>query len=120
MNWVTLTYRSLKLKHSMRFLLIFSICSLAIAGVVWACADYDDTPFSIFSPEAFVSKQYTPFFYDSYNWYYGTRVDVEDNNNRFNAQVLSEWDSYLNHQVNQPALAYLLLKSSRAGIDSVS
>jgi hypothetical protein len=120
MNWVTLTYRSLKLKHSAKFLLIFSICSLTIAGVVWACAGGDDTPFSIFSPEAFVSKEYTPFFYDSNDWYYpGTRVEIEDNNNRFNDQVISEWDNYLNHQLSKPALEYLLLHSSKAGIDSV-
>lgn len=74
----------------------------------------------MFTPEAFVSKEYTPFFYDSHDWYYpGTRVEIEDNNNRFNEQVVSEWDNYLDHQLSKSALEYLLLHSSKKGIDSV-
>jgi hypothetical protein len=119
MNWVTSTYRNLKLKQSTRFLLIFSICILAVAGTVWACSFEDDTPTSIFSPEAFVSKQYTPFFYDSENWYYGKNVEVTDNNQRFNEQIIDEWDAYLKHKLNPTTLNYLLLKGDRKGIDSV-
>ena len=87
--------------------------------MVWACGGWEDDGFSVFSPEAFVAPQYTPFFYDGSNWYYGRQIEVEDNNNRFNSQVVDEWDNYLNHQLSKPALQYILLHSSKAGADSV-
>ena len=115
MNYITLINQSLKLRRSIKFLLIFSTLSLAVGGVVWACSwEEDDSGPSMFTPEAFVSKEYTPFFYDSHDWYYpGTRVEIEDNNNRFNEQVVSEWDNYLDHQLSKSALEYLLLHSSK-------
>jgi hypothetical protein len=120
MNWVTLTKQNLRLKRSARFLLIFSACSLAVAGAVWACAFEDDSSSSVFSPEAFVSKQYTPFSYDSEHWYYGGNVEISDNNNRFNSQVINEWDGYLNHTLSRSALRYLLLSAGKGGVDSVN
>jgi hypothetical protein len=120
MNWLILTYQNLTRKASTKFLLIFSFCTLAIAGIVWACADGGEENYSMFSPEAFVAKDYTPFFYDSNYWYYGQSVEVDDNNNRFNDQVVDEWDTYFNHQLNKPTLRYLLLKVSQKGIDSVN
>lgn len=86
-----------------------------VAGVLWACSFEDEGSLSsMFSPEAFVSKEYTPFFYDSQYWYYGGNVEIDDNNNRFNEQVIGDWDNYLNHQLNRSALRYLLFQSKEA------
>jgi len=87
--------------------------------VVWACADSEESAYSIFSPQAFVSKDYTPFFYDSEYWYYGKNVETEDNNNRFNEQVVNEWDDYLGHQLSTSVLRYLLLNAGKKQIDTV-
>lgn len=73
----------------------------------------------MFSPEAFVAKQYTPFFYDTEYWYYGKNVETDDNNSRFNKQVIGDWDKYLNHRLDTGALQYLFFKCRRKDIDSV-
>ncbi|WP_158795949.1 hypothetical protein [Pedobacter sp. L105] len=120
MKYHQLIFHRLPLKLSWKFLLIFSICILVTGGIVWACADgdYDDGSYSNFSPEAFVDHQYSPFFYTSSTSYYGDADD--DSNTRFNGLVLSEWDDYLNHKIDQKSLKALLFNTTLTGLDSVS
>lgn len=110
----------MKQKISKKFLLIFSICSIAIAGVVFACSDggYDDYETSSFAPEAFVNAEYAPFFFISYTTYYNNAYDVDDSNKRYNQQIVTEWDSWFDHQVDTASLKKLLIKASAGGIDS--
>ena len=110
---------NLQIKPFGKFLLLFSISILAIAGIVYACADDGYADASIFSPEAFVSKQYTPFFYDASYWYYKGNMEVDGNNSRFNDLIVTEWDDYLGHQLKKPVLQYLLLHANQRMIDSV-
>lgn len=114
----------MKQKISFSFLVIFSACTLLTAGVVWACAGGDEEEYSVFSPEYFVDKQYTPFFYDGVNDYYGTNgygdtTGMYDNNIRYNHQVMQDWDDYLQHRVATHELQQLLFTLSRTGLDSV-
>ncbi|SHF77288.1 hypothetical protein SAMN04488522_103607 [Pedobacter caeni] len=90
--------------------------------MVWACADYgysDD--YSSFSPEAFVAKEYTPFFYSDFSTYYTKDYTYRDDNTntRYNDQIVKEWYDYFGQQLSKTDLQYLLLKASAKGIDSV-
>lgn len=107
-------------KISRKFLLIFSTAVFAAGGIAWACADsgYDDSDSSNFTPEAFVSAQYAPFFYASSISYYGYPSD--DSNTRFNEQVLKEWQDYFGKQLDKETLNTLLFKVSGGGLDSIS
>lgn len=121
MNSATSIYQHLKQKISRKFLLFFSLCSLSLGGIVWACADYGfDYEYSSFSPEAFVSPEYTPFFYTEYISYYGGGYDspYDKNTARYNDQVVSDWYRYFDKKIDSSALNHLLLKASAAGIDS--
>ncbi|HEY0177942.1 MAG TPA: hypothetical protein VGC08_16280 [Pedobacter sp.] len=102
-----------------KFLLIFSLCMLAIGGIVWACADGDDddSASSNFTPEAFVAKEYTPFFYAAYISYYDHNED--NSSTRYNQVVLKDWDTYLEKKITEKDLETLLFKSTYGGIDSV-
>lgn len=122
MNLATSTFQHLKQKISKKFLIIFSLCSLSIGGAVWACSDYGfDYEYSSFSPEAFVAKDYTPFFYTEYVAYYngGYGSVYERNTERYNDQVITDWYKYFDQKIDTTALKYLLLKASSKGIDSV-
>lgn len=102
-----------------KFLLIFSFSLISAAGIVWACGggDWDEADYSNFAPEAFVDRQYSPFFYNSWQSYYGT--DVNDNSNtRYNRQVVEEWEGYLKNKVAVKDLNTLLFTASYGGIDS--
>ncbi|SMC58349.1 hypothetical protein [Pedobacter africanus] len=121
MNLATSIYQHLKQRISKKFLLIFSLSSLTLGGVVWACADYGfDYEYSSFSPEAFVAKDYTPFFYTEYISYYGGGYGspYESNTSRYNAAVTNDWYAYFDQKLEKPALEYLLFKASAKGIDS--
>lgn len=112
----------LKQRISKKFLLIFSLGTLSLGGVVWACADYGYTDdFSSFSPEAFVAKEYTPFFYSEFSTYYTKDYSYRDDNSntRYNDQIVKEWYDYFGQQLSKNDLQYLLLKASAKGIDSV-
>ncbi len=87
--------------------------------MVLACADSEPDTYSIFSPEAFVQKDYTPFFYDNEYWYYGKSVETDEINSRFNNEVITDWDNYLNHKLDTGTLQYLFFKCDRKNIDSV-
>jgi len=106
-------------KLSTKFLLIFSLALISAGGIVWACGggDWDETEYSNFAPEAFVDHQYSPFFYNSWQSYYGT--DVNDNSNtRYNQQVSEEWLAYLDKKITEKDLNTLLFSASYGGIDS--
>jgi hypothetical protein len=110
-------------KLSGKFLIVFSLCMLAIAGIVWACADSGEGDYSAFTPEIFVSKQYAPFFYDGYTSYYeNTNYNIanDDANTRYNDVIVNEWYEHYNHQLAKESLAFLLLKASAGGVDSVA
>ena len=122
MKLATSTFQHLKQGISKKFLLIFSLSTLSVGGVVWACADYgysDD--YSSFSPEAFVAKEYTPFFYSDFSTYYTKDYSFKDDNTntRYNDQIVKEWYDYFGQQLSKTDLQYLLLKASAKGIDSV-
>ncbi|RFZ82337.1 hypothetical protein DYU05_17155 [Mucilaginibacter terrenus] len=102
-------------------LIIFSILFISGAGLVWACADidYDDNN-SVFAPEYFVNKHYTPFFYDGYNRYYGYDVGpIGDNNRRYNDLVVAEWQQYLGQQLSAAQINFLLFKANTRRADSL-
>ncbi|RAJ32234.1 hypothetical protein LY11_01917 [Pedobacter cryoconitis] len=112
----------MKQKISKKFLLIFSVCSIAVAGIVVACGDggyYDDYENSSFAPEAFVSSAYTPFFFTSEISYYNG-YNLDDSNTRYNQLVVSEWNSWFENQVDTAALKTLLIKASAGNIDSAA
>jgi hypothetical protein len=118
MNWATSTYHYLKLKISKKFLLIFSLFSLLAGGIVWACSDYGfDYEYSSFSPEAFVSKAYSPFFYTEYISYYGD--SYENNASRYNDVIINEWYGYFNDKLDKKSLEYLLITATAEGVDSI-
>lgn len=115
--------RSLKQKISKKFLLIFSLCSIALAGAVIACSDdgyFDDYYNSSFAPEAFVDSAYYPFFYFSSTTYYkGYKGNYQDDNStRFNELVVKEWNSWFDNQVDTASLKTLLIKASAGNVDS--
>jgi hypothetical protein len=105
-------------KQSGRFLLVFSFCTLAIAGVIWACSDSYEDEYSVFTPEYFVNKQYSPFFYSGNEVYYGMGY-TDGNNTWYNDTIVDEWYDHFNHQFSKVSLQYLLIKASSGAIDSI-
>jgi hypothetical protein len=118
MNWPTSILKNLMQKQSGRFLLVFSFCTLAIAGVIWACADSYEEDYSVFTPEYFVNKQYSPFFYSGNEVYYGLGY-TEGSNTWYNDIIVDEWYDHFNHQFNKASLQYLLIKASAGATDSI-
>ena len=107
---------------SKKFLLIFSVCFIAVAGIVVACGDggyYDDYESSSFAPEAFVNSDYSPFFFTSSTTYYNGYY-MDDSNTRYNYLVVSEWNSWFDNQVDTASLKTLLIKATAGNIDSAS
>lgn len=120
-----MTWRNTRQKISAGFLVIFSLGTLLVSGVIWACAWYEEEDASVFTPEYFVDKQYSPFFYDGSNTYYGNEWNASEesrynNNARYNEQVVAEWDGYLQQGLPKAALIDLLFTVSRGGIDSIN
>lgn len=89
--------------------------------MVWACADYSYDDPSSFAPEYFVHKKYSPFFYDSYNSYYGQAGNalVTDNIDRYAEVVVNEWRKYLGQQLTSKQISFLLFKANQQQSDSV-
>lgn len=108
-------------KRSVLSLLVFSLTLTCAAGIVWACADYEDGDPSSFAPEYFVNKHYSPFFYDSYNSYYynADSSQITDNNNRYNQLVAGEWRTFLGTQLTPAQVNFLLFKAKKQQADSV-
>jgi hypothetical protein len=86
--------------------------------VIWACADSDDSDYSVFAPEYFVNKQYSPFFYSSYYEYYGIGY-AESSNTQYNDIIVNEWDARFKHQFAKASLQFLLLKATPGQVDTV-
>lgn len=119
-----MTRKNTRWKTSWTLLIIFSAATAFTSGIVWACAWYEPDDSSVFSPEYFVDKQYSAFFYDSDNTWYDrdAREDAPnqyDNNARYNQETVKDWDGYLNHQLPRETLQLLLFGTSRRGLDSV-
>jgi hypothetical protein len=118
MNYQSWLPECLKQKMYRKFLLVFSICIVAVTGIVVACGDggyYDDYEASSFAPEAFVNSNYSPFFFASsttyYQWHY-----MDDGNTRYNQLVVSEWNSWFDNQVDTTSLKTLLIKATTENI----
>jgi hypothetical protein len=97
------------------------ISAPVIGGIVFACAGGDywaEYGTSNFTPEAFVEKKYSPFFYSSYNYYYGIGHET-DQVNRFNSANVSDWSSYMGDTSLTTELHYLLNESAKETVDSV-
>lgn len=94
---------------------------LSGASIVWACSFEDETDASVFTPEYFVNKHYSPFFYDSYNRYYlASDTSQETNNNsRYVALVSNEWKAFLGKQLSASEIDFLLFTASIKQADSV-
>ncbi|MBB2149490.1 hypothetical protein [Pedobacter gandavensis] len=121
MKLLNSTTQLLKRYLPKKFLIIL-LSSLSLAGVVWACADYGyDDDYSSFSPESFVDKAYTPFFYSDFSTYYTKEYsyDNDNSNTRFNDQIVKEWYDYFGQKLSRADLQYLLLRASEKGVDSV-
>lgn len=93
-----------------------------IGGIVFACAGGDywaEYGTSNFTPEAFVEKKYSPFFYSSYNYYYGIGHET-DQVNRFNSANVSDWSSYIGDTSLTTEFHFLLNESGKATVDSIA
>lgn len=107
-----------KLRNPKHWLLVVALAFLGY-GVIWACADggWDDYYDSSFAPEAFVDSTYKPLFYSDLFYYQighdNTHVE------RFNPHIVQEWQSYLGLPQSDTVLPFLLLKASKAYVDSV-
>ncbi|MFS2189220.1 hypothetical protein ACCC92_21260 [Mucilaginibacter sp. Mucisp84] len=119
MNWPTSTFQNLTRKPLRKFLLVFSLCTLTIAGVIWACADSYEEEYSVFTPEYFVNKQYSPFFYTGNEVYYGLGY-ADGSNTWYNDIIVDEWYDHFNRQFSKASLQYLLIKASAGTVDSIS
>ncbi|PTR01390.1 hypothetical protein C8P68_101624 [Mucilaginibacter yixingensis] len=102
-------------------LIVFSVSVTCAAGIVWACADYENDDASSFAPEYFVNKHYSPFFYDSFNrYYYGAdSSQIIDNNSRYNQLIAGEWRTFLGQQLSPAQVDFLLFHSKKQQADSL-
>ncbi len=91
---------------------------LLTTGIAWACASDWDNEYgtSNFTPEVFVKNEYSPFFYS--NMFYYKIGHVENQNTRFNEMNVSNWSDWLNHQIPDKELAFLLQRAMQSSIDS--
>ncbi|RAV60020.1 hypothetical protein DIU36_03370 [Mucilaginibacter rubeus] len=87
--------------------------------MIWACADSYEQEYSVFTPEYFVNKQYSPFFYTGNEVYYGLGY-TDGSNTWYNDIIVDEWYDHFNHQFSKASLQYLLIKASAGAVDSIS
>ena len=108
----------MKLTFFNKFRIVFISIALAVSGmIVWACADWDYDPPSNFTPEVFIDSTLSPFYFDSYNFYYGGYN--EDCENKFSEINVNEWLSYFENNVSRDVLKNSLYTSSQGFIDTV-
>lgn len=90
---------------------------VALAALI-ACADgwWPDYGSSSFTPEAFVDRKYTPFFYSEL-FYYKINFDT-NHDRRFNTINQTEWHSYLDGRYAKGEIDFLLLKATEKDIQS--
>ncbi|MEO5682667.1 MAG: hypothetical protein ABIQ88_08495 [Chitinophagaceae bacterium] len=98
---------------------LISGCGIG-TGIALACAGGwgEEYGTSNFSPEIFVDSAYSPFFYSD-QFYYGIGHD-QSQQVRFNNSNIKEWSAYLNKQVSNTELRYLLETASVAAVDSAA
>lgn len=103
-----------------KFWTVLTSCSV-VGGIVWACAggDLSDYGTSNFTPEAFVSKKFSPLFYAPYTYYYrmGYETDQVD---RFNSSNVKDWSNYFGDTALSTELGFLLNEHPKATIDSIA
>ena len=87
--------------------------------MIWACADSYEEEYSVFTPEYFVNKQYSPFFYTGNEVYYGLGY-ADGSNTWYNDIIVDEWYDHFNRQFSKASLQYLLIKASAGVVDSIS
>lgn len=109
----------IKISLKKQWLLLISVVFTSV-GIILGCAGgwwtFDET--TNYTPELFVDKSYTPFFY-SFDFYNDIGHD-EAQNNRFNKSVSNDWYNYLDKKYPQPEIEYLLFKTSPKTFDSIS
>lgn len=71
----------------------------------------DESSYSNYAPETFVTDNYKPFFYSSYNFYYDIGFD-DKHDSRFNDVNIAEWSGFLGEGFSKAALNLLLNKAS--------
>ncbi len=88
--------------------IILGSAAVIFAGIAFACSDFDwdERDGSSFTPEAFVSKKYTPFFFSN-QFYYDIGFDNEQAI-RFSESNINDWKSYLGNEATKEGLDYLL------------
>ena len=104
------------LKKSLLLLISTTLVGLS---VILACAGgwYSINDTTNYTPELFVDKSYSPFFY-SYDYYYDIGHD-EKQNERFNATVVSDWYNYLDKKFSINEIETILFKTTNKSIDSI-
>ena len=100
-------------------------CALLISSfiigtsIILACAggDWEGYENSNFTPEAFVEKKLSPFFYSEL-FYYGIGHD-EQQSTRFIESNITDWLAYLNNNAPVEEYAFLLDRASKGCVDSI-
>jgi hypothetical protein len=103
---------------SRKSVIVFISAAILSAGIAWACAGDSGEEYgtSNFTPEVFVKNVYSPFFYSDM-FYYKIGHD-ETQNTRFNDDNISDWAAWLNHDISNKELSFLLQNATKDGVDS--
>ena len=98
--------------------LLISSCIIG-TSIVLACAggDWEGYENSNFTPEAFVEKKLSPFFYSDL-FYYGIGHD-EQQSTRFIESNITDWFAYVNNHAPVDEYAFLLDHASKSCVDSI-
>ena len=101
-----------------KLLISFSTVAFFTYGIIFACGGGDDWGWyfsSNFTPETFVDKTYSPLFLSSDVFYSREYYGFDtDHNSRFNEEIISDWDNYLDKKVDSETLKYFIVKDSSA------
>jgi len=102
-----------------KFCALLISSSIIGTSIVLACAggDWEGYENSNFTPEAFVEKKLSPFFYSDL-FYYGIGHD-EQQSTRFIESNIADWSAYLNNNATAFEYGYLLKKASKGYVDSI-
>jgi len=90
----------------------FSLLVGVTYTIIYACGgdDFWDYEYKTsFAPEAYVDKSYSPLFYSSDMFYTGYDGDFTG---RFNDDIVTEWDGYLNGKIKKEDIAYFIENDS--------
>lgn len=108
----------MKKKFSGKLWTILISSFIVCTGIVLACADGWGPEYGVsnFSPEAFVNKAYSPFFY-SHMFYYEIGYEP-DRDTRFNKNNTNDWFEFLGKQAKRSELKFLLEGAAAGSVDS--